>query len=140
MSAAPQELQAPVEGATRKRSCVACRQKMDQARLNRVVMHEGKATADPSGKLAGRGAYVCSSLRCLKDAIRSGGFCRALRIKNSGAEPMVLANEFVMGLRMQHERLTRAGALSSDHVKHSKKRDALLFRLGKWESEVDHTR
>jgi len=140
MSAAQQEQRVPVEGVTRKRSCVACRQKMDQARLNRVVVHEGKVIADPSGKWAGRGAYVCSSLRCMRDAIRSGGFCRALRIKSSGAEPMVLANEFVLGLRMQHERLMRAGTSGSASVRHSEKRDALLFRLGKWESEVDHTR
>ena len=122
------------------RSCVACRQKMDQARLNRVVVHGGKVVADPLGNLPGRGAYVCSSFRCLNDAIRSGGFSRALRTKSLEANSEELLFGFMKGLQMQHERLNRAGALVSAGLNRSEKKESLLSRLGDWKREVEHTR
>ena len=113
---------------------------MHQARLNRVVVREGKLLADPDRKLTGRGAYICSSIRCLKEAVRSGGFARALRTKNPVVEPMNLAFGFVEGLRRQQERWKRAGELSSERLSGSDNRDALLFRLRNWESEIEHVR
>jgi len=40
---------------------------------------EGSVTVDPSGRLAGRGAYVCRTAACLDKAITKGALSRALR-------------------------------------------------------------
>jgi uncharacterized protein len=39
----------------------------------------GTVTVDPSGRLAGRGAYVCRTAGCLDKAISKGALSRALR-------------------------------------------------------------
>jgi len=35
--------------------------------------------ADPNAQLPGRGAYTCSTRRCVQRAVRRGGFNRAFR-------------------------------------------------------------
>jgi predicted RNA-binding protein YlxR (DUF448 family) len=40
---------------------------------------DGTVTVDPTGRLAGRGAYVCRSEACLDKAIAKGALSRALR-------------------------------------------------------------
>ena len=43
-----------------QRSCVSCRTVRDKSDLLRVVVTpEGEVVYDPTGKLAGRGAYLC---------------------------------------------------------------------------------
>ena len=111
---------------------------MHQARLNRVVVREGKVLADPFRKLMGRGAYVCSSVRCLKEAVRTGAFARAFRTKKPEVKSLDLAADFVEGLRRQQERWKRAEGLFSDRLSDAESREALLFRLRDWEREVEH--
>jgi predicted RNA-binding protein YlxR (DUF448 family) len=41
------------------RMCVACRKRRPKGELLRVVLTEGGFLLDPTGKLPGRGAYVC---------------------------------------------------------------------------------
>ena len=40
---------------------------------------DGTVTVDPTGRLAGRGAYVCHTEACLDKAIAKGALSRALR-------------------------------------------------------------
>jgi hypothetical protein len=40
---------------------------------------DGTVAVDPSGRLAGRGAYVCRIAACLDKAIAKGALSRALR-------------------------------------------------------------
>ncbi len=40
---------------------------------------DGTVTVDPTGRLAGRGAYVCRTAACLEKAIIKGALSRALR-------------------------------------------------------------
>jgi predicted RNA-binding protein YlxR (DUF448 family) len=40
---------------------------------------DGAVTVDPTGRLAGRGAYVCRTAACLDKAISKGALSRALR-------------------------------------------------------------
>lgn len=48
------------------RMCVACRQMKDKRTLTRVVKNkEGQFFVDPTGKISGRGAYVCHEPECL---------------------------------------------------------------------------
>ncbi len=49
------------------RMCIACREMKPKQEMTRVVKNaDGEIFADPTGKAAGRGAYVCSSPECLK--------------------------------------------------------------------------
>jgi uncharacterized protein len=53
------------------------RSKRDLVRVVRTP--DGLVRADPTGRLAGRGAYVCSTGGCLDLAISKGALSRALR-------------------------------------------------------------
>ena len=49
------------------RTCIACREVKPKKEMLRVVRTtEGEILADPTGKLAGRGAYICGSEECMK--------------------------------------------------------------------------
>ena len=63
-----------------QRSCVGCREVRDKRDLVRVVhTPDDQFLLDPSGKLAGRGAYVCPSAACLAQAVKRKSFDRAFR-------------------------------------------------------------
>jgi len=70
--------------ATRKipmRMCMGCRERRPKRELVRVVRKaaDGTVTLDPTGKLAGRGAYVCCDKpACLEKAVKSKALERAL--------------------------------------------------------------
>lgn len=64
------------------RMCVGCREMKPKGSLLRVVKpQEGDAHIDRSGKAAGRGAYVCESIECLKKAQKTRALERALDTK-----------------------------------------------------------
>ena len=63
----------------RQRSCIGCGVQDDKQRLLRIVRaSQGAVSFDPTGKAAGRGAYVCSSA-CLAKAGKTRKLERALR-------------------------------------------------------------
>ena len=63
------------------RQCMGCRERKAKKEMIRVVRTtEGTVSLDFSGKLAGRGAYVCPDMACLKKAIKSRGLDRALEV------------------------------------------------------------
>ena len=67
-----------------ERNCVACAQKLPKRDLIRIVKNTGGAvTADPSGKSAGRGAYLCWSPSCWQKGIEKGGLERSLKLELS---------------------------------------------------------
>ena len=52
-----------------ERRCVGCGISFPKKDLIRVVrLPDGGAELDPTGKKAGRGAYICCSAECLKKA------------------------------------------------------------------------
>jgi predicted RNA-binding protein YlxR (DUF448 family) len=62
------------------RTCVACRTARAKRDLQRIVRTpDGRVQLDPTGKLAGRGAYACIDTDCLSTAITRGALARALR-------------------------------------------------------------
>ncbi|MEW6623240.1 MAG: YlxR family protein [Bacillota bacterium] len=62
-----------------QRMCIGCREKMDKKGLIRIVRTpEEKILVDPTGKKAGRGAYLCGKKECLEKSIRSKGLQKAL--------------------------------------------------------------
>ena len=49
------------------RMCIACREMKPKKEMIRVVKTaEGEIYADPTGKAAGRGAYICAAEDCRK--------------------------------------------------------------------------
>lgn len=49
------------------RMCIACREMKPKQEMTRVVKNaEGEIRLDPTGKMPGRGAYVCNGEECLK--------------------------------------------------------------------------
>ena len=64
----------------RTRSCVSCGMKAEKGNLYRLVrVDNGLVHYDSTGKISGRGAYVCSTA-CFNEAIRTKRLSKALRI------------------------------------------------------------
>jgi uncharacterized protein len=64
-----------------QRTCVACRQggaKRDLVRIVRTTT--GAVQVDPTGKLSGRGAYLCQEPTCWQAALTRGVLPRALKL------------------------------------------------------------
>ncbi|MBO5424280.1 MAG: YlxR family protein [Lachnospiraceae bacterium] len=63
------------------RQCTGCRQMMPKNELVRVIRTpEGEVKLDKTGKMNGRGAYMCSNINCFNQAVKSKGLSRALKI------------------------------------------------------------
>lgn len=61
------------------RQCVGCREMRPKSQLIRAVKpKEGEVSLDFTGKLPGRGAYICKSAECLARAKKSKAIERAL--------------------------------------------------------------
>ena len=62
-----------------QRQCMGCRERKDKKAMLRVVRGtDGVVALDFSGKLNGRGAYVCPDPECLKKAQKSKALERCL--------------------------------------------------------------
>ena len=78
-----------------QRTCVGCRQvlaKRQLVRLVRVAGDEGTVTVkiDPTGKAAGRGAYLHDRRSCWQRGLQSGAVERALKVTLSEADRAAL--------------------------------------------------
>lgn len=72
---------ANVAGKVRQRTCVVCRGAGAKDSLLRIVRTpEGKVAYDPTGRMNGRGAYLCS-VACLEKAMKTKRLDSALRTK-----------------------------------------------------------
>lgn len=64
------------------RMCSGCGEMKPKKELARVVKNkDGNVSLDLTGKLAGRGAYVCKNAGCLKKAIKARRIERSLQTK-----------------------------------------------------------
>ena len=57
-----------------ERMCVVCRQMKPKNELIRVVNSDGIVVVDKTGKLNGRGVYLCKCRECISKAVKSKGF------------------------------------------------------------------
>lgn len=65
-----------------QRTCVACRSTEAKRALIRLVRTpEGTVEVDPTGKRAGRGAYLCARMSCWTRGINEKTLVRALRLE-----------------------------------------------------------
>jgi len=62
------------------RTCVGCRREAEKSSFVRVCCSgAGAVVVDDTGKLPGRGAYICRSAECLRKALKGSRLARALR-------------------------------------------------------------
>ena len=64
-----------------QRQCMGCRERKAKKEMIRVVRGtDGTVSLDFSGKLNGRGAYICPNPECLKKAQKAKSLERALEV------------------------------------------------------------
>ncbi len=64
------------------RRCTGCGEMKDKKELIRVIRtQDGEILADLTGKMNGRGAYICRNPECLSQAVSRKGLERSLRCK-----------------------------------------------------------
>lgn len=65
-----------------QRQCMGCKERKDKKAMIRVVRGtDGSVSLDFSGKVNGRGAYVCPDPACLKKAQKSKALDRSLEVE-----------------------------------------------------------
>lgn len=63
-----------------QRMCAVCRTTASKRALTRLVRTENGVQIDPTGKQAGRGAYLCTNPACWQAALTGGLLAKALRV------------------------------------------------------------
>ncbi len=82
-----------------QRTCIACRQTGDKRGLVRVVRGvDATVSVDPTGKRNGRGAYLCHSPECWRNALQHGILPRALKIDTVSEVDLQQLTEYADGL------------------------------------------
>jgi len=62
------------------RKCVGCGEMKPKKELMRILKTEnGEFVVDAAGKKNGRGAYLCRSLSCFQNAVKSRGLERSFK-------------------------------------------------------------
>lgn len=80
------------------RKCTGCLEMKDKKTLLRVVKSdslENSFAIDLSGKMAGRGAYVCNNLQCFEKAFKNKGLERSFKSPVPKEIYEVLRNELI---------------------------------------------
>ena len=63
-----------------QRTCVGCREVLPKRSLIRIVRSEQGVKVDPTGKLAGRGAYLHDQRSCWENGLK-GSIVKALKVE-----------------------------------------------------------
>lgn len=65
-----------------ERTCIGCNSKKSKKELIRIVKDkEGNIQIDRTGKLPGRGAYICDDVSCLEKARKSKRLEKSFEMK-----------------------------------------------------------
>jgi predicted RNA-binding protein YlxR (DUF448 family) len=74
-----------------QRTCIACRMIRAKKDLIRVVnSRDDGVNVDLTGKMNGRGAYICAQRSCWDKALTAGSLHRALRVTLSAEDSLRL--------------------------------------------------
>ncbi len=64
------------------RTCIGCNTQKPKKELIRIVKStQGEIKIDKTGKLPGRGAYICNNSECLEKAVRSKRLEKSFEMK-----------------------------------------------------------
>ena len=72
-----------------QRTCVGCREVLPKRSLIRIVRNQGEVHIDPTGKMAGRGAYLHDRRTCWERGLK-GALAHALRMDLTVKDQAVL--------------------------------------------------
>ncbi len=63
------------------RVCVGCKEMKPKKELVRIIKtNEDEILLDQTGRMNGRGAYICNNPECLEKAIKTKGLERSLKV------------------------------------------------------------
>lgn len=80
------------------RTCVITKEQLPKQELLRVVRTpEGEVKVDLTGKLNGRGAYICNSLECIEKCIKSKALNRTFQMNVNPEVYEKLKEDFLAG-------------------------------------------
>lgn len=105
------------KGHKAQRTCLGCREALDQDQLVRYVLApDGTVTVDYRHRLPGRGAYTCLKMPCLATAVQRKQFDRAFKGTNAPVELAALRADILRQLREKVLNLVGMGRKSSNLV------------------------
>lgn len=65
-----------------QRTCMGCNDKKDKKELIRIVKNkDGEINIDKTGKMPGRGAYICNNVECLEKSIKTKRIDKVFEMK-----------------------------------------------------------
>ena len=76
-----------------ERRCIGCMTSKPKAELIRIVASENGLQIDQSGRMPGRGAYLCRSEECARLALKKNAFGRNLRAEVTRQQAEDLARQ-----------------------------------------------
>ena len=76
------------------RRCIGCMTSFPQKEIVRIAYAEGKLKIDTSGRMTGRGAYLCRSLDCFDMAAKKRRFGYALKVSPTPEDITELRAEY----------------------------------------------
>jgi predicted RNA-binding protein YlxR (DUF448 family) len=79
------------------RTCIACRKQNDKRNLVRIVKSETDIRLDFSGRMNGRGAYICNDIACVEKCIKSKALNRAFSCNVEAGVYDKLKEDFLAG-------------------------------------------
>ncbi len=94
--------QAPRAKHVPQRTCIACRRVAGKRGLVRLVRSAEGVLVDPTGKQAGRGAYLHPNQECWQRALKGGRIEQSLRTTLSGENRAALL-EYMRSLPEREE-------------------------------------
>jgi uncharacterized protein len=87
-----------------QRTCVGCHTVLPKQSLVRIVRRVDQLQIDPTGKLAGRGAYLHKKRACWEKGLK-GSLAHALKMTLSPAD-IVILQEFIQQLPLEDDQET----------------------------------
>jgi predicted RNA-binding protein YlxR (DUF448 family) len=73
-----------------QRTCIVCRNQAEKRQLQRLVNTPEGVVVDASGRIPGRGAYLCDRPACWERALKTGILEKALRTTLSASDRAAL--------------------------------------------------
>lgn len=79
-----------------QRMCVSCKTRRDKKDLLRVVLQEdGSIKYDPTGRMAGRGSYLCKNEKCIMIELKAHRLAKGLKTNISDDDLKAVADEIL---------------------------------------------
>ncbi len=97
-----------------ERMCVSCREMEPKQDLFRIVVQDGEAIYDETGKLSGRGAYVSKKEECIKVAFSNKKINRSLKMNPANSLEAELLEELVRLEELSKPKEKRVYKIKSD--------------------------